>query len=311
MNKPKRRFGDRYDGYRIRGLDPVFEVIPAVMRTRVDSQVFFDYELDITELEKFVREHRRSDIPDLRMLHIFMASMVRIMALMPRLNRFVAGRKIYARNSMRISLACKRSMSIDDEETTIMPEFEPEDTLYDVVEKVEKAIREDVFENQVEGNKTDVVARVLGAIPTFIKAGFVDLMRNLDKIGWMPKFINNASPFHSSMFITDLGSCGIGPIYHHLYEFGTCSVFVAMGKKDTRYELDAKGNVVTKRYIGMKVVADERICDGFYYASAMKMLIRLIKHPERLLEKPQEVVYDSIGKHKMAKKELAAAVSED
>lgn len=311
MNKPKRRFGDRYDGYRIRDIDPIYQIVPSIMRTRLDSQVFFDHEIDITELEKFVREHRKTDMPDLRMLHIFMAALVRVMSQMPQLNRFIAGKKLYAHKNMIISLACKRSLSLDSEETTIKPEFEPEDTLYDVVAKVERAIREEVYEKQVEGNDTDVFARALGLVPTFIKAGFVDLMRNLDKIGLMPKFINHVSPFHSSMFITDLGSCGIGPIFHHLYEFGTCSAFVAIGKKETKYEVDAQGNVVTKRYMGMKIVADERVCDGFYYATAMRQLARLLKHPERLLTPPEEVVQDNIRrptkKERQAMREASAA----
>ena len=296
MEMPKRKLGDRYDGYRIRKIDPLYQIIPAVMRTRIDSQVYFDYKLDITELEKFVREHRKTDIPDLRMLHIFMAAMVRLMAQMPRLNRFIAGKKVYARNCYSISLACKRSLSVNDEETTITPHFEPEDTLADVARRVEEAIKVDVYEKRKEGNNTDTVARVLGAIPTFIKAGVVDLMRNLDKIGLMPKVIHRASPFHASMFITDLGSCGIGPIYHHLYEFGTCSVFVSMGKKESEYYVDAEGSVKLRRYINVKIVADERICDGFYYATAMKMLTRLLKHPEKLLLPPEEVVMDDLGR---------------
>ena len=298
MDKLKRKFGDRYDGWRVRNVDPLYQVVPIIMRTRVDSQVFFDYDLNITELEKFIREHRRTDMPDLRLLHVVMAACVRVMAGMPRLNRFVVGRKLYARNSMRISIACKRAMSVNVEDTTIMPEFEPEYTLYDVVNTVEKTISEDVVAKQIEGNRTDVVARVLGAIPTFIKSAFVDLMRNLDKVGLMPKAINKASPFHSSMFITDLGSIGIGPIFHHLYEFGTCSVFVAIGKKETRHEVDKDGNVVTRRYIGLKIVGDERICDGYYYATAMKALARLIRHPERLLTPPDEVVKDDFRRPK-------------
>ncbi len=296
MEMPKRKLGDRYDGYRIRKIDPLYQIIPAVMRTRIDSQVYFDYKLDITELEKFVREHRKTDIPDLRMLHIFMAAMVRLMAQMPRLNRFIAGKKVYARNCYSISLVCKRSLSVNDEGTTITPHFEPEDTLADVARRVEEAIKVDVYEKRKEGNNTDTVARVLGAIPTFIKAGVVDLMRNLDKIGLMPKVIHRASPFHASMFITDLGSCGIGPIYHHLYEFGTCSVFVSMGKKESEYYVDAEGSVKLRRYINVKIVADERICDGFYYATAMKMLTRLLKHPEKLLLPPEEVVMDDLGR---------------
>ncbi|MBQ2705100.1 MAG: 2-oxo acid dehydrogenase subunit E2 [Clostridia bacterium] len=302
MQWPKRRPGDRYDGYRIRKMDAVYQIVPAIMRTRMDSQVFFDYKLDITELEKFVREQRENGMPNLRMLHIFMAAMIRMMSQYPRLNRFIAGKKVFARNCYSISIAIKRSLSINDEETTITPEFEPTFTLQEVVNHMETTLKEQVFDKREEGNATDLVARTLGAIPTFIKAGFVDLMRNLDKIGLMPKFINKASPFHASMFITDLGSCGIGPIYHHLYEFGTCSVFVAMGKKESEYYIDKDGNTQLRRYINMKVVADERICDGYYYASAMKDLARLIRHPERLLTPPEKVVMDDLGRRVKYKK---------
>ena len=297
MDKPKRRFGDRYDGYRIRNSDPLFQLIPSIMRTRTDSMVYFDYDLDITELEKFVRLHRATDLPNLRMLHIFMASMVRVTSQMPYLNRFISGKKIYARNEMRIALAAKRSLSIDAKESTIIPEFEMEDTLYDVVEKVESALDAEIFTEGGSDGGTFAVASVIGAIPTRIKSSFIDLMRWTDSFGKMPKLLHKVSPFHASMFITDLGSCGIGPVFHHLYEFGTCSVFVAMGKKETRYVLNAKGEVETRRFIGVKIVVDERICDGFYYAYAMRKLARLIRHPEQLLSPPEQVVADD-GIHK-------------
>ena len=300
MEKPKRRFGDRYDGYRIRNSDPLFQLIPSIMRTRTDSMVYFDYDLDITELEKFVRLHRATDIPNLRMLHIFMASMVRVTSQMPYLNRFISGKKIYARNEMRIALAAKRSMSIDAEESNIIPEFEMEDTLYDVVEKVESALEAEIFTEGGTEDGTFAVASAIGSVPTCFISGFVNLMRGLDNHGKMPKLLHKVSPFHASMFITDLGSCGIGPVFHHLYEFGTCSIFVAMGKKETRYVLNAKGEVETRRYIGVKIVVDERICDGFYYAYAMRKLARLIRHPEQLLSPPEQVVPDD-GIHKPKK----------
>jgi hypothetical protein len=40
------------------------------------------------------------------------------------------------------------------------------------------------------------------------------------------------------------------------------------------------------------VVTDERICDGHYYASAFKYLMRLFQHPERLERPPERVVED-------------------
>ncbi len=291
----KRRLGDRYDGFKLRKVDTLFQLIPLIMRTRIDSLVYFEDEIDITEVEHFIREHRRTDIKNLTMLQLFMAAIVRTFALRPRLNRFVAGKKLYARNSLRISLAVKHSLTVNGEETSIMPDFDPSYTLYDVSKKFNE-----IFEEEVEnvkkaesaGNKTDILAKALGVCPMFIKSSIVSLARNLDKIGLMPKAINRASPFHSSAFITDMGSLGVGPIYHHLYEFGTCSLFFAMGKKETKNVIMDDGSVEKRRFINIKIVADERICDGYYYASSMKILKKLIKRPEQLLLPPEVVLED-------------------
>ena len=38
----------------------------------------------------------------------------------------------------------------------------------------------------------------------------------------------------------------------------------------------------------MKIVNDERICDGYYYANSMRMLRRLLMNPAMLLEPPEK-----------------------
>ena len=53
------------------------------------------------------------------------------------------------------------------------------------------------------------------------------------------------------------------------------------------------GNVVKKRYVSCRVVADERITDGFYMASAFKYLMRILKHPEVLDNPPDQVLPQS------------------
>ncbi len=291
----KRRIGDRYDGFKLRKIDTLFHIIPLIMRTRTDSLVYFEDTIDITEVEHFIREHRRTDIKNLSMLLLFMSAIVRLFSIRPRLNRFVAGKRIYARNSLRISLAVKHDLTIKGEETTIMPEFDPEDTMYDVCRKFNETLDkevESVKKAEAKGSKTDILAMAIGACPMFIKVFIIWAARTLDKIGLMPKFINRASPFHSSAFITDMGSLGVGPIYHHLYEFGTCSVFFAMGKKETKTVLDNEGNPEKRKFINIKIVADERICDGYYYASSMRILKKLIKNPEQLLLPPEAVFED-------------------
>ncbi|NLG53619.1 MAG: hypothetical protein GX541_06545 [Clostridiales bacterium] len=290
MNKEqrRRRFGDRYDGYRVSGLDPMFTMIPYIMRSRSDSQVLLEERVDITELKKFISEQRKQNIPGLAMMHVVLAAIVRTISQKPRLNRFVSGGKIFARSYLRISMAIKREMDEDGDEALIMPAFEPDNTLHQVVETFNKTLSE----IKSEKNDTDIAAVVLGSLPGFVKRFIVFTIRWLDSIGKMPKIINRLSPFHSSVFVTNVGSIGIGAVYHHLYEFGTTSVFVALGKKEQQVCLDSDGNPETREFITFRFVVDERICDGYYYASAIRLFFRYLKHPEQLLTPPEEVKHD-------------------
>ena len=123
---------------------------------------------------------------------------------------------------------------------------------------------------------------------------------HLDKVGFMPKFINKASPWHSSVFLTNIGSIGVESIFHHLYEFGTCSLFVAMGKKSRRQSIDRSGERKSHKSIQLKFVLDERICDGFYYASSMRLLSKILENPSVLLSPPEKVIIDEgVGKKRI------------
>ena len=97
----------------------------------------------------------------------------------------------------------------------------------------------------------------------------------------MPRKIINASPFHTSAFLTNVGSLGIDTIYHHLYNFGTTSMFFAMGKKKKSYIYE-DDEIRKEKCITIAFVGDERICDGYYYASSFRSFIRYLNRPELL-----------------------------
>lgn len=293
MQQRKRKFGDRYDGWRIRTGKPdlFFTLIPHIMRTRVDSQCYFDERIDLEPIEKLLQKLRKDGQKNIKTYHVFMAAIIRTISQRPRINRFVAGSKIYARNHINLSIAIKRSMSDSGEETTIKPRFEPSDTLLDVAEKVNASYIESAKTDGTNG--TDNFVKAVLHLPSWVNHFIVFFMRNLDKIGWMPKSLNEVSPFHASAFLTDVGSIGISSIYHHLYEFGTTSVFISMGRKERRLVIAPDGMVKEKRFINVRVVVDERICDGFYYGSTFKLFQRIMAHPEILLEPPETIVYDT------------------
>jgi len=283
------KLGDRYDGWRLRNVDPMFSIAPFILKSRVDSQVLFEIKVPIDKIELFIRSHKE-DIPDLSIMHVVMASLVRLMSQRPNLNRFVIWHKIFARNHVNFSIAIKRSMSDKGEETIIKPYFLPTDTIQDIVRKTNVELQNTLKDAQ--DNPTDNLSKIFGFLPDFLLRSVVFLLTCLDKIGVMPGVFNRASPFHASFFLTNLGSIGIESIYHHLYEFGTCSMFVAMGRKTKENEVENNGDITPNKSILLKFVLDERICDGFYYARSMRLLEKILSDPADLLNPPEEVMID-------------------
>ncbi len=286
----RRRRGDRYDGRLLRSLDPFYRITPYVMRTRVDAQDYFEDRIDVGPAEAWLRAQRAAGRSELGFLHVFVAALVRLFSQRPRLNRFVAGHRIYARSEILVSLAVKRRLHEDSPETVVKVRFDPAATVHEVAATLDAAIA--AAKSPEAATEADRTARVLMLLPGFAIRFAIALLRALDAFGWMPRAVHRASPFHTSFFVTDLGSLGIKPIYHHLYEFGTTSLFVAFGAKERERVLDEQGGVVERKFVGLKAVNDERICDGHYYATAFKLLLALLRHPERLEQPPEVVVED-------------------
>ena len=286
----KRRFGDRKEGRLLRTLEPFYKFIPYIMCKKNDATNYFADSFEITDVDRYLREKRSEGYKGIGILHLFIASYVRAIAHCPRLNRFVAGQKIYARNNIEIVLTVKRALSIDAPETTIKVVFEPTDTVFDVYRKLNEKIDE-IKANDGENN-TEQVARALCRIPGIFIKLTVGILSLLDYFGLLPMSLLDASPFHGSMIITDLGSLGIPPIYHHLYNFGNLPVFISFGAKRRAVELDKTGAVVERKYLDYKVVMDERITDGMYYAYAFKYIKYYMRNPAALEQPPKEVVED-------------------
>ncbi len=291
MAQRKKRLGDRYDGRKLRSLDPFYKIIPYIMKTRIDAQNYFEEKIEISSTESFIIRKRKETGERISFLHVIIAAMVRTISQKPGINRFVAGQKIFARNEILISFVLKKEFNEESPETTLKVKFNADDTFMDVVRKVNTAIEEN--QGSDTKNDTDKLAKLIMAIPGQLVRFLVWVLRCLDYIGLMPKIINRLSPFHTSVFITDLGSIGIQPVYHHLYDFGTTSSFVAFGIKMKEKVINSDNEITNKKYVRVCVVTDERIVDGHYFATAFKLYRNLIKKPDAL-DQPPEQVYDDV-----------------
>jgi len=146
--------------------------------------------------------------------------------------------------------------------------------------------------NEGETTNSDRMTAAFMKLPRLILRFTVAFLVFLDYFDLLPQKIIDASPFHGSVFITDMGSIGLSSIYHHLFNIGNLPMFIAIGAKRKVNELNSKGEVVTKKYIDFKFVVDERICDGFYFSQAFKVYRSLLQNPEALEEPPEQIVED-------------------
>lgn len=289
MSKTRRSFGDRKDGRRIRSLDPYNTVSPYIMVTRNDALNYLADKFETSEVDKYVRQKRRSGLEGFGILHVILAAYIRTVSQRPGINRFISGQKIYAREKVEVNMVVKKKLRANEADTVIKIQFEQTDTAEDVYHRFKDAVAKAFGEKENDFDKT---ARIVNYIPGLIKKFTVWFLKTLDYFGLLPMALLKVSPFHGSLFITSMGSLGIPPIYHHLYNFGNVPVFLAFGAKRYENQIDDSGKVVKKKYIDYTFVTDERICDGFYFASALKLFRSYLANPSTLDTPPQKVIRD-------------------
>ena len=285
----KKRFGDRYDGRRVRHSDPTNMIIPFIMRERNDAEVFFDAEVNMSRIDELIREKRKNG-EEARTLDYIIAIIVRTISQYPRMNRFIAGRRCFARDNILISMVIKRELNMHTPETAVKFEFDPKSTVSDIPKKIDETIEKTKQKDDV--NSTDKLMKTLNGLPRCLFSFAVWFMRFTDFYGILPKAVHNASPFHTSVFITNMGSIGAEPIYHHIYNFGSTSLFIAMWNKRKQRVIGKDGKIQERKVMKLRFVADERIADGYYLAVALKYFSNLFEHPELLEVPPENVVED-------------------
>lgn len=279
----------RREGRRIKSQHPMEKVSPYIMVDRNDATNYFRDTFDVAEVEKLIRQKRAEGLKGFGIMHVILAAYVRVVSQYPGINRFLRGQKVYARNDIVVCMDVKKNLALNQQATVIKVHFSPTDTVTDVYHKFNET-----YKSSVSGGETDFdnLAKVIDYIPGVIKKFVVWLLKLLDYFGLLPRSLTNLSPFHGSMFITSMGSLGIPPVFHHLYNFGNVPVFISFGAKRHALELQEDGTVAKKTYVDFTVCCDERICDGHYFATGFKHLRRLLKEPAALDAPPEQIVED-------------------
>ena len=271
-------FGFRPDGKKIKNIDPIQRIMPHIMKHRHDSQNLTQYDCPCEPIDEFIRsEAEKGEVYNY--MHIVIASLVRLIALFPRINRFIMNGRIYKRNCIQISFVVKKGLSAEAPDTTVKIDFTGHESLSEIRDMINAEIKKN--SNMDANNGTDKLARLITYTPNFIIGLLVGTIKWLDKHGLLPGAILKVSPFHTTCFITNLKSIKGPSIYHHLYDFGNTGMFFSMGKESMVPVVQGKEIAIGKR-LPLWIVTDERFCDGFYFVSALKQLRILLADPSRM-----------------------------
>ncbi|MBO4837423.1 MAG: 2-oxo acid dehydrogenase subunit E2 [Clostridia bacterium] len=281
-------FGHRKDGHLVKEIDPIVALTPYLMPMRCDAQIFSDYKLDFEKLARYIAA-KADEGYKITFMEIVIAAYVRTVSQMPELNRFIANKRLYARSELVVSFALLQStVSGKVAENTTKCFFDPRDTIYDVADRIAETVER--CRKEEADNSTMKVAKFL--LRPILANTVVSLARILDRYGILPRYIMDASPFHTSMFITNLASIGLPAVQHHIYNFGTCSQFISIGSVERTTVIDAKGNAARKRLLPLGLVCDERITEGAMYARMLSLMNRMLNDPAQLEVPPDRVFFD-------------------
>ena len=281
-------FGFRPDGRRVKDIDPVVRITPYLMPMRCDAQVFLQHKADYELMARYIAK-KGAEGEKITFMQIIIAAFVRTVSQHPEINRFIMNKQFFSRKNCTVSFTMlKNPTDPSAGETAVKIKFDPTDTIFDVRDRMNKVVEGSRGEGSQ--NFVDKLLSLLFAVPG-LPTSLVALVRLLDRYGLCPGMLLDELPFHTSMYITNNASIGLHHVNHHIYNFGSTSLFFGMGTLE-RVAVVEKGATRMKRFLPIGITADERVCSGADYSKFFSTMNYLLNHPEELELPPESVRYD-------------------
>lgn len=287
--KPKKRFGDRKDAYRVRDIDGLHNIFLYVFPKRTESEVSLTESLDVTELLEFLKKENEEKGTNLKFFHAFTTAIAKTAHMRPKLNWFISGKRYWQRKDLLLSFIVKREFADGSAESMLVLNAKPELTIYDI----SKIILGDSSKLRKAGhNSMDDILDKVGRLPRFLLKLLFFVLGRLEYHGIMPQALMDGDMNYSSIMMSNLGSIRCEPPYHHLNNYGTCSMMITIGTLHKEYVINEDGTQTLRDMVNICVTADERIADGFYFAKSIRLLKYILSHPELLTEPVGKPVED-------------------
>lgn len=278
-----KRFGDRKDGARLTNIHSMHFVMPLMYPNRCDNEAFISERIDLTNINAYLeKKNAEHPVYSYNLFQVMVTAVLKVITLRPKMNRFIANKTMYQRNEVSAAFTVKKIFSDNGAEALAQIRTKGTETIDDIHDEIFRQLqlcRSDAVDAGTQS--LDAVARIPGFLARLVGAA----ARFLDRHGWMPQSVIAGDPYYCSVVLTNLGSIKLHAGYHHLTNWGTTSVFCAIGEAKKRPFFDDDGTVHMKDSVDIGLTIDERIADGFYYSRTVQLLKKLLENPE-LLDRP-------------------------
>jgi len=251
--------------------------MPFIMRGRNESVVYYEQDLEVSKTWEFMKTFSEKTGTKVTITHLLLWRAGQVLHMRPGLNRFVAGRRIYQRRGIWAVISMKKAMTEDSPDILMKYKLDPYWSLEDTVKAVQGGIDRG---RSTQTSFTDLEMKILFSLPTAVVNAFARLLMKLDHYGWLPDFMLREDEMYASVAFANLGSIGLQPAFHHLYEYGNITIFAAIGKKAPRVMVGQNREPVVQDIMTIRYSFDERIHDGFYGIQALELFKHLVENPE-------------------------------
>ena len=273
----------RPDGTLLRDLPHFTQILPYLITKRTDASIFLEQEFDVTHTLEYIRGAKGMHGDVVGLFAVCLCAGARTIALRPRMNRFVSGYRYYQRNEILISFVVKRQLTDDGQEFVVTIPLRPDETLATLAPKLKKYV---IRARRGDGGTSDQTNALLVKLPPLVLRAAVRILLGLDDLNMLPESFLKSLPFWASAFVTNVGSIGIDAPLHHLFNAGTCGLFVALGKI-RKVLVPTEEGTVERAVMTVTFTFDDRIVDGIYCPRAVDLLRGFVEHPEQLEEPPE------------------------
>lgn len=272
---------NRRDGKRIIWPDGYHNILPYVMPKRTEAEVSMTQQFDVTDLVKYMADRNEKEGTQLKIFHAICTAVARTVYHRPKLNYFISGRRYYERPDITLSFVVKQKFEDEADETLMFLKVEPDMN----IDSISKLIIGDVKKVRKEkSNDLDKLMDFVGSLPRPILEAFFGSLRILEYHGIMPKALTAGDPNYSSVLLSNLGSIKADSCYHHLSNYGTCSVMITIGVLHKEQKLMEDGTWQARDVINCTFTIDERLADGFYFAKSLRIAKYMLEHPESMTD---------------------------